>query len=49
MFIRRSRYYMWKLAKDQATAMSRTLNESEVKNILNNSMYISDYEMSDEE
>ena len=49
MFIRRSRYYMLKLAVDQAGAMCRSLNESEVRNILNNSMYISDYEMSDEE
>ena len=49
MFIRRSRYYMLKLANNQANAMGRILSESEVKNVLNNPAYISDYEMSDEE
>ena len=49
MFIRRSRYYILKLAKDQAATMARWLNESEVRNVLNNSMYISNNEMSDEE
>ena len=49
MFIRRSRYYMLKLANNQATAIERTLSESEVNNVLNNLGYISDYEMSDED
>ena len=49
MFIRRSRFYMLKLATNQANAMAMTLAETEINNILNNPSYISDYEMSDEE
>ena len=49
MFIRRSRYYMLKLANNQATAMGRTLTQAEVHNVVNNPAYISDNEMSDED
>ena len=49
MSLRRSRYYMLKLATDQANAMSRTLTDNEVNNVLNNAAFVSDYEMSDEE
>ena len=49
MFIRRSRFYMLKLATNQANAMGRTLTETEINNVLNNSSYIFYYEMSDEE
>ena len=49
MFIRRLRFYMLKLATNQANAMGRTLAEIEINNVLNNPSYISDYEMSDEE
>ena len=48
MFIRRSRYYMLKLANNQAYAMGRMLTQTEVNNVLNNPAYISDYEMSNE-
>ena len=49
MFIRRSRYYMLKLANNQATAMGRTLTQAEVHNVVNNPAYISDNEMSNED
>ena len=49
MFIRRSRYYMLKLANNQATAMRQTLTQAEVHNVVNNPAYISDNEMSDED
>ena len=49
MCIRRSRYYMLKLANNQASAMGRTLTQTEVNNVLNNPAYISDDEMSDED
>ena len=49
MFIRRSRYYILKLANNQANAMGMTLTQIEVKNVLNNPAYISNYEMFDED
>ena len=49
MFIRRSRYYMLKLANNQASSMGRSFTQIEVNNILNNPVYISDYEMSDKD
>ena len=49
MFIRRSRYYMLKLAIEQAIAMGRSILENKVAHVLNNTMYISDNEMSNEE
>ena len=49
MFIRRTRFYILKLATNQANAMGRTLPETEINNVLNNLLYISDYEISDEE
>ena len=49
MFIRRSRFYMLKLATNQANAMGKTLSKTDINNVLNNPSYISDYKMSDEE
>ena len=49
MFIRRSRYYMLKLANNQANAIGMTLFKTKVNNVLNNPSYISNYEMSDED
>ena len=49
MFIRRSRYYMLKVANNQANSMDKTLTQTEVNHVLNNPTYISDYEMSDED
>ena len=49
MFIRRSRYFLLKLATEQTIAMGRSILKNEVAHVLNNTMYISDNEMSDEE
>ena len=49
MLLRRSRYYMYQLAKDSVTATGRELSETEKCHLLQNPNYISDEYMSDEE
>lgn len=49
MLLRRSRYYMYELAKDSVSASGRELSEAEKCHLLQNPNYISDDYMSDEE
>lgn len=48
MLLRRSRYYMYELAKDSVSASGRELSEVEKCHLLQNPKYLSDDYMSDE-
>ena len=49
LLLHRCRFYMYKLAKEQATVVDCELTEAEIRNIMNNPNYASNEGMSDEE